>query len=196
MNDILLNIEHIVGFMFANLPFEWRLFGVFVVCCLLFFIYKKLSAFFAEYFKPFKKGKTYWCKVTAVSDGDTITCRRLNLRRSYTKIRFAYIDAPESSQSFGQESRKIVVSLIHKKMVRVRITDTDRYGRHVGEIYRRRKNINEELVKCGAAWVYEDYIRDKKKAERLKKLQAEAKRKKLGLWKSARPIRPSDYRQS
>ena len=39
-------------------------------------------------------------------------------------------------------------------------------------------------------------VRDKKKAERLKKLQAEAKRKKLGLWKSARPIRPSDYRQS
>lgn len=181
--------------MFENLPLEWRLFGVFVLCCLLFFIYKKVSKFCAEYFKPFKKGKIYWCKITAVSDGDTVTCRRLNLRRSSAKIRFAYIDAPESSQNFGQESRKIVISLIHKKVVRVRITDTDRYGRHVGEIYRRRRSINEELVKRGAAWVYEDYIKDKKKLAHLQKLQAEAKRKKLGLWKSSRPVKPSNYRQ-
>ena len=52
-----------------------------------------------------------------------------------------------------------------------------------------------ELVKRGAAWVYEDYIKDKKKLAHFQKLQAEAKRKKIGLWNSPRPIKPSHHRQ-
>lgn len=131
----------------------------------------------------------------AVSDGDTITCKRLNVRRSVTKIRLAYIDAPESSQAYGKETQKIVMSLVYKKMVRIRIVDTDRYGRHVAEVHRRRRHINEELIKCGGAWVYTDYIKDKNYAAHLNKLQKQAKKDKRGLWKSARPMNPREYRK-
>ncbi len=155
----------------------------------------KISRFVQQLFRPFKKGKTYWARVTAVSDGDTLTLYRFNLRRSETRIRFAYIDAPESSQSYGPETRRLVKTMLHQKVVRVKITDIDRYGRHVGVIYRYRKNVNEELVKRGAAWVYEDYIRDRKQLAHMRALQTQARARKKGLWKSSRPVRPSVYRK-
>lgn len=103
------------------------------ICCLIFlFIFHKIYIFLSAFFKPFKKGKSYYCRVTAISDGDTLTCHRLNLRRSETKLRFAYVDAPESSQTYGKESARLIKSMVHQKWVRIKITDIDRYGRCVG----------------------------------------------------------------
>lgn len=160
------------------------------------YISNKLWKLFTKAFDPFKKGKKYWCTVIAVSDGDTISCKRINMRRSTTKIRLAYIDAPESSQEFGTETRKMVMSLVYKKLVWIRIIETDRYGRHVAEVHRRGKHINEELIKRGGAWVYTDYIKDKRYVERLNKLQNDAKKSKKGLWQNPRAVKPSTYRKN
>lgn len=145
--------------------------------------------------KPFKKGNSYWCRVIKVSDGDTVTCRRFNLRASETKLRLAYIDAPESGQKFGKESQDILKKLVEKKFSRIYIQNTDRYGRHVGEIHCRGKNVNEEMLKLGAAWVYEDYVKDINYLKHLNQLQSNAKKKKKGLWQQTRPVRPSDHRK-
>ena len=110
-----------------------------VTVILVFYLVNKITAFLRDIFKPFKKGKKYWCRVKAVSDGDTLTCYRFNVRRSETKLRFAYVDAPESSQSFGKESQQMVSKMVQNKLVRVQITDIDRYGRCVGVIYRFKK---------------------------------------------------------
>lgn len=75
--------------------------------------------------------------------------------------------------------------MLHQKVVRVKITDIDRYGRHVGVIYRYRKNVNEELVKRGAAWVYEDYIRDRKQLAHMRALQTQARARKKASGKVA-----------
>ena len=72
---------------------------------------------------------------------------------------------------------------------------SDRYGRCVGIVYRRTRNVNEELVKRGAAWVYEEYIKNANKRQHWMALQNQAKKQKKGLWKQARPIRPSVYRK-
>ena len=180
---------------FSPTPTMWAIFAV-VVFILLFFIFRYISKRLEEIFRPYKKGKRYWCKIIAVSDGDTVTCKRLNLRRSQTRIRLAYIDAPESSQAYGRETQQMVVKLVQMKIVRIHIVDTDRYGRHVGEIHRRGRSINEELIKRGGAWVYEDYIKDKQKLAYLNKLQQEAKSKKKGLWQQSRPVKPSVYRRN
>lgn len=182
--------------MLENLPTSWLIALGFALCLVLMLIYRKLAVFCAVYFKPYKKGQRYWCRVTAVSDGDTLTCARLNLRRSSTKLRFAFIDAPESSQSYGAESQKLVKKLIYRKVVRIKITDVDRYGRHVGVVHRVGKNINEELVKRGAAWVYEDYIKDPNQRKQWIALQEQAKKQKKGLWKNPKPTRPSVYRKA
>lgn len=181
--------------MLENLPMIWLIALGFVLCLVVIFIYLKVSVFLTDVFKPFKKGRTYWCKVIAVSDGDTLTCYRLNFRRSQTKIRFAYIDAPESSQSYGRESQQLVKSMVYRKLVRINITDSDRYGRHIGVVYRIHRNVNEELVKRGAAWVYDAYIKDPKRLKHWLQLQDKAKKQKKGLWKTNRPIRPSAYRK-
>ena len=182
--------------MLSDLPI-WLLISIFLIAFVVIgYISNKLWQKITEILYPFKKGKRYWCKVIAVSDGDTISCKRINMRRSTTKIRLAYIDAPESSQEFGAETRKMVMSLVYRKLVRIHIIDTDRYGRHVAEVHRRGKHINEELIKRGGAWVYPDYIKDKKYIQKLNKLQTEAKKDKKGLWRNAKAVRPSDYRKS
>lgn len=181
---------------FADLPpLVLTAFG-FILCLICVWLFLRIRAYVAVKLVPFKKGQRYWCKVIAVSDGDTITCQRLNLRRSQSKMRFAYIDAPESKQAYGSEAAKLVRSLVLNKWVRVEITDNDRYGRQVGLVYRRGKNINHELVKRGAAWVYEDYIRDQALKKQLLSLQATAKAKKRGLWQAARPVNLSIYRKT
>ena len=181
--------------MLANLSPVWLLVLGFICCLIFLFIFRKVYTFLSTLFRPFKKGKSYYCRVTAISDGDTLTCHRLNLRRSETKLRFAYIDAPESSQAYGKESTRLIKSMVHQKWVRVKITDIDRYGRCVGIIYRYRKSMNEEMVKRGAAWVYEEYIKDKKYLQYMMSLQEKAKKQKKGLWNSSRPMRPSVYRK-
>lgn len=181
--------------MLSNLPASWLIFIGMALCLILLFLTRKIRRLLLAYFIPYKKGKTYWCKVVAVSDGDTITCFRLNLRRSQTRLRFAYVDAPESSQSYGAESQRLVKKMLYRKLVRIQITDVDRYGRCVGVIYRFRRNVNEELVIRGAAWVYEEYIKDPKQRKHMLSLQEKAKRNKKGLWRGTRPIRPSQYRK-
>lgn len=178
-----------------SLPLYAKVLLVIASIVLVFYVVNKVTVFLRELFKPFKKGKKYWCRVKAVSDGDTLTCYRFNVRRSETKLRFAYVDAPESNQAFGKESQQLVSKMVKNKLVRVHITDVDRYGRCVGVIYRYQKNINEELLRQGGAWVYEEYIRDKKQLNSLMDLQNTAKKKKKGLWKASRPIRPSEYRK-
>lgn len=168
----------------------------FVLAVCVLWLYLRLRHYLSVKLKPFKKGQRYWCKVTSVSDGDTITCQRLNLRRSESKMRLAYIDAPESKQAYGKESTQLLRELILNRWVRVEITDNDRYGRQVGLISHRGKNINQELVKRGAAWVYVDYIRDPKLKQEFLSLQETAKRKKRGLWQASRPVQPSTYRKN
>ena len=90
--------------MLANLSPGWLIALGMALCLAALFILRKIYLFLAELFTPFKKGKSYWCRVIAVSDGDTLTCSRLNIRRSQTKLRFAYVDA-----NGDRSDRRVVV---------------------------------------------------------------------------------------
>lgn len=178
-----------------TLPLAAKIVFVLLGIIFVFYAVNKITVFLRNVFKPFKKGKSYWCRVKSISDGDTLTCYRFNVRRSQTKLRFAFIDAPESSQAYGKEAQNLVKKLVGGKLIRVKITDVDRYGRCVGVIYRYGKNINEEMVKRGAAWVYEDYIKDANRLKYMIALQDQAKKQKKGLWHGTKPMRPSAYRK-
>lgn len=88
--------------MLAHLSPFWLIILGMLLCTVLFFIFGKTHAFLTDLFKPFKKGKKYCCKVVALRDGDPLTCTRYHLRRSETKLRFACINAPESTQTLWQ----------------------------------------------------------------------------------------------
>jgi micrococcal nuclease len=127
-------------------------------------------------------------KVIRVTDGDTITILR---EKTQYKIRFAGIDAPESSQAYGNKSKLALGDYLKGKAVRVETTEKDRYGRNIGFVYANNSNVNNWMVQNGWAWHYKQYSKDQK----LSTLEIAARKQKLGLWAdSSNPIAPWEYR--
>jgi len=115
-------------------------------------------------------------KVIGIADGDTFTL--LTTDKQQVKIRLAEIDAPESGQPYGNESKQALSDLIFGKDVRVVEQTTDRYGRTVGRPYVGGLDVSAEMVHMGAAWAYRDYLKDK----RLLTREGRAKTNKRGVW--------------
>lgn len=128
------------------------------------------------------------CRVTAVADGDTFTC--LDTRNRQIKVRLHGIDAPEKSQTFGWQAERHLSDLVSGKTVMLDIADTDRYGRMVAEAVSGSLNVNREMVRDGYAWAYRRYGGSAYAAD-----EAAAKSQRLGLWRDARPVRPSEFRR-
>jgi endonuclease YncB( thermonuclease family) len=107
------------------------------------------------------------------------------------RIRFNRIDAPEKGQPHGQKAKQFVLDLAANKIVSVNVTDTDRYGRSVGEvILPDGRSLNRELVRSGYAWWYRKYSKDAS----LGRLEEEAKRARRGLWQGKVPMPPWEWR--
>jgi endonuclease YncB( thermonuclease family) len=115
-------------------------------------------------------------RVVGLADGDTLTL--LTAERDQVRVRLGEIDTPESRQPYGTRARQILSGLVFGKDVRIVVQDTDRYGRTIGRVYAGQQDVNAEIVRQGAAWVYRQYSRD---AELLR-IEAEAKAARRGLW--------------
>jgi len=115
-------------------------------------------------------------KVVGVHDGDTLTL--LDHSKRQIKIRLAEIDAPESRQPYGSRSKQELSGLAFGKSVAVQVQDIDRYGRTVGRITVDGVDVNAEMVRRGAAWVYRKYAKD----QSLFTIEKQARDAKAGLW--------------
>lgn len=131
-------------------------------------------------------------RVVGVSDGDTITI--LDDRKQQIKVRLAEIDTPESAQPYGSRAKQELSRLVFRKTVSVKVQDTDRYGRKVGRVYTNDTDVNAEMVRLGAAWVYRRYARD----QRLYALEKQARQNRAGLWNlpEAQQIPPWEWRRA
>lgn len=118
----------------------------------------------------------YTGRVVGISDGDTLTL--LTPEKQQVKVRLGEIDTPESRQPYGTRARQALSDLAYGKEARVVVQDTDRYGRTVGRMYVGSTDVNAEMVRQGAAWVYRQYAKD----PGLYRLEEEAKTAKRGLW--------------
>ena len=114
--------------------------------------------------------------VISIADGDTLTL--LTADKERVKVRLAEIDTPEKKQPYGQRAKQELASLTFNQTARVRVIDTDRYGRVVGRVVVDDLDVNAELVRRGAAWVYRDYLQ----RTDLLPLEAEARHLRKGLW--------------
>lgn len=137
-------------------------------------------------------------QVVKVSDGDTITVSRGMEKQ---KVRFACIDAPEKAQPLGTESKANLQRLIDSAGGRVLISvvDTDRYGRKVAEVFTSNNGVEtflqEEQLKAGLAYVYEQYISDCLNVESVRSAQEIAIASSAGVW-AGNNIKPWDYRKA
>ncbi|MCB1826722.1 MAG: thermonuclease family protein, partial [Candidatus Competibacteraceae bacterium] len=132
-------------------------------------------------------------KVVGVHDGDTLTLLVSDGSRfKPVKVRLAEIDTPESKQPYGERAKQALSDLAFGKQARVVVQDTDKYGRTVGRVYVGSLDVNAELVKRGAAWVYRQYSSDPS----LITLEQQAKAARRGLWAlpDAQRCAPWDWR--
>jgi endonuclease YncB( thermonuclease family) len=131
-------------------------------------------------------------QVVGISDGDTLTLLTQDHRQ--VRMRLAGIDAPESRQPYDSRARQELSQLSFRQAVRVIVEDTDRYGRTVGKVLLGPLDLNAELVRRGAAWVYPHYNRD----PALPPLQAAARQARRGLWAlpASEQVPPWDWRQN
>ena len=115
-------------------------------------------------------------RVVGVADGDTLTVLADGKRQ--VRVRLGGIDAPERRQPYGTRARQGLSALAFGRAVQVEVEDTDRYGRPVGRVRVGGRDVNAEMVRRGAAWVYVRHNRD----PALVPLEAEARAARRGLW--------------
>jgi micrococcal nuclease len=132
-------------------------------------------------------GETQEGKVVGVTDGDTLT---LLVDKTAYKIRLLGIDAPESGQPFGTQSKKALSEKVFGKEVKVISNGPDKYGRTLGMVRFDNRNINTEMVKEGWAWHYKQYTDSKVLAT----AEEAARKAKIGLWTDEKPIPPWEWR--
>ncbi|WP_066425064.1 thermonuclease family protein [Anabaena sp. 4-3] len=137
-------------------------------------------------------------QVVKVSDGDTLTIRQTTGQQK--KVRLCGIDAPESKQPLGQESKLNLQRLVNEVggTVMVAEVERDRYNRLVAEIFSskngKEKNFNEEQLSSGNAYLYKQYAGKCPNKLAFESAEQIAKSKKLGVW-SGNYQKPWDYRR-
>lgn len=135
-------------------------------------------------------------RVVRVADGDTIMV--LDANDTQHRIRLEGIDAPESHQAFGAQSKQNLSEMVFGRDVSVGYEKTDQYGRIVGKIILDAKDINLEQVKAGMAWHYKEYQREQTPEDRdaYAKAEDDARTARRGLWQDPNPVEPSAFRKA
>lgn len=129
-------------------------------------------------------------KVVGVSDGDTII---VLYQQTPVRIRLYGVDAPESRQAFGTQAKNFTSQSTFGKTATIYSKGSDRYGRVLGWVFIGKRCVNTELVRSGLAWWYRQYSPRKTK---LRDLEVQARARRVGLWRAARPVAPWDFRQA
>jgi len=130
-------------------------------------------------------------KVVKVADGDTITI--LTADFTQIKVRLHGIDCPERNQDFGNKAKQFTTVQCIGKVVIVKVTDTDRYGRSIGVVaLPNGTTLNKELLKAGLAWHYKHYDQSKEYSD----LETLARNQKIGIWSIPNAIAPWDFRRA
>jgi len=137
------------------------------------------------------KNTVFTAKVIRILDGDTMEVLYQN---TPIKIRLAHIDCPEKrrKQPFGNNAKIALSDLCFGQNVTIQAQKYDRYTRLIAVVINSRKQtVNQEMVKKGMAWHFKKYSTNPLYA----KLEIEARRNKVGLWKDANPTPPWEWRK-
>ena len=118
----------------------------------------------------------FTARVVKITDGDTISVRTGD--GETRKVRLVDIDTPEHDQPFGREAKQALAALISGREVRIESHGADDYGRLLARVFVGSIDVNAELVRSGAAWVFRRYSKDPK----LIALETDARAQHRGLW--------------
>jgi micrococcal nuclease len=131
-------------------------------------------------------------KVIRVIDGDTIEIQQ---ETKIQRVRIWGIDTPERDQSYARPAHQFTRSLLAGREVKVLPKYFDCYGRLVAIIIVDEKNISEELVRSGLAWVHIYYCNELI-CDNWKSLQERAMFEHRGLWNDRHPVAPWQWKKN
>jgi micrococcal nuclease len=114
-------------------------------------------------------------RVVRVADGDSFEVAGPD---GPIRVRLHGIDTPEHGKPYWSEAKKTLSDLIYGKTVDLNEVDRDPYGRVVARVHVDGVDVNAEMVRRGAAWVYRKHSSDRSLVE----LEEDARRAKRGLW--------------
>lgn len=140
-------------------------------------------------------GLTQWQVVQrSIHDGDTIRATNGN---EEIRVRFACIDAPEMKQQYGEASRDTLRNLLKNAnyQVQLKITDTDRFGRKIAEVWTGDTLIQEAMARKGMAYAYHQFARNCPSFDQVAKAEEKARQERIGVWKSDQ-MKPWDFRRA
>lgn len=150
---------------------------------------------------------TFQGMVTKVSDGDTfkiIPDKEMHGAKTNKKgevsVRLYGVDAPETkkpqwaAQSYSEEAKDYISSLVEGKTVTCELKDIDRYQRAVCIVTAKGRNVNIEMIRAGYAWAYVQYL-DRPHASEYIGLEEEARKARKGIWKESNPTPPWEFRK-
>lgn len=126
----------------------------------------------------------FQAKVMKVVDGDTLKVVDRDFQT--LSVQFVGVDAPELSQDFGEDARKVLEKRLKDKIVRVVVNKRDEFERITGEVFEGDQSINVWIIRQGFGWYNHKYDTDLAKSA----AEVEAREAGLGLWASETPIPP------
>lgn len=129
--------------------------------------------------------------LVGITDGDTI---KVILDGKEERIRLYGIDAPEDGQTFGKASTKQLKNILANTSPSIEVKDKDKYGRLVANIWIGDRNVNQDMVRQGYAWVYRKYCNEDF-CENWLRLEEQAKLDRKGLWLEKNPVPPWEWRK-
>ena len=130
--------------------------------------------------------------VDYVVDGDSLVVQKAG---KVMEVRLWGIDAPEYDQPDSIPAKNALKKMVVGQNGVLYIKYRDRYGRYVSLLKIDDLNVNETMVATGHGWVYTRYCREPV-CQRWEHLQAEAKKKKRGLWNGKNPVPPWQWKAS
>jgi micrococcal nuclease len=170
--------------MFRFIKLQWKMF----FChCILCFNCTILSGNICNATESF-----YYAMVVRIIDGDTIEVMQ---KGKMQRIRIWGIDTPEWDQPYATQASQFMRNLLIKREVQVLPKEFDDYGRLVATIRVDGKNISEELIRSGLAWVH-DYYCNEQICDSWKNLQQSAMSARRGLWNGDNPTAPWKWKKN
>ncbi|MBX9958919.1 MAG: thermonuclease family protein [Burkholderiaceae bacterium] len=131
-------------------------------------------------------------QVVSVVSGDTLRIR--DERKVQHTVRLAGVDAPEKFQAYGQRSLDSLRELAFQRYVTVEGVGSG--SPRVGRVRVEGRDISMEQLQLGAVWYDRSRAQSLPETERqaYAEAQADAKLRRVGLWRDKQPIPPWEYR--
>jgi micrococcal nuclease len=133
-------------------------------------------------------------RVARVRDGDSLVVSFPD--GGDRDVRLHGIDAPEAGQPWGRESGEHLRRLALGREVDLHLRGIDGYGRHLAVAIVAEGDLGLLQLRGGHAWHYRRYADEQEPAVRERYAAAEraARAERLGLWASAAPAAPWDFK--